>query len=44
MPLEDTLETYSYFIKQADAFITSAVVKAKKQKYSIAFCGMVKAG
>lgn len=37
-------EPVAIHIKQADAFITSAVEKAKKQKYSIAFCGMVKAG
>ena len=37
-------EPVAIHIKQADAFVTGAVNKAKKQKYSIAFCGMVKAG
>ena len=37
-------EPAAIHIKQADIFVTNAIEKAKKQRYSIAFCGMVKAG
>lgn len=37
-------ETVAIYIKQTDSFVTNAIEKAKKQSYSIAFCGMVKAG
>jgi hypothetical protein len=43
-PLSVDDEQAAGHIKRADVFVTNSIEKAKKQKYSIAFCGMVKAG